>query len=384
MRKLRLMPLVVIIVFLINGSNVFADNETDLKLYARSAILMDADSGRILYAENAEAVMAVASTTKIMTCILAVESGRMDEVVTVSKEAAKQPKVKLYLKVNEQYYLRDLLYSLMLESHNDTAVAIAEHLGGSVEAFADLMNQKAQELGCTHTYFVTPNGLDATRDGRAHESTAKDMAIIASYAIQNEIFLDIIQTGEYGFSDVTQTRSHRVYNKDAFLTSYDGAIGIKTGFTTKAGYCFVGAASRDERTFVSVVLGCGWPPNKSWKWSDTRMLMNYGMDHFRYRDITSPAYSGTITVVNGQETAVSIHKPEVSARLLLADTDEVLIDTEMKQFLQAPVAKETCIGYEIYYINGEEWSRVPICTINEVGEWNFMFVLQKVCGIFWL
>ena len=153
-------------------------------LYAQSAVLMDAESGRVLYEKNGTEVLAMASTTKIMTCILALEKGDMKAIVTASKEAWSQPKVHLGMKEEEQFYLKDLLYSLMLESHNDSAVAIAETIAGTTKDFAKLMNQKAKEIGCKNTYFVTPNGLDNSDDLGTHSTTAKDLALIMRYCIQ--------------------------------------------------------------------------------------------------------------------------------------------------------------------------------------------------------
>ena len=144
------------------------------QLYARSAVLMDADSGRLLIEKDADHPMPMASTTKIMTCILTLESAQLDDLVTVSAYAAKMPEVKLHIMEGEHYKLKDLLYSLMLESHNDAAVAIAEHVGGSVEGFAQMMNEKAKAIGCMNTFFITPNGLDASvqvKDSQGADST---------------------------------------------------------------------------------------------------------------------------------------------------------------------------------------------------------------------
>lgn len=170
------------------------------ELYARSAVLMDADSGRILFGKEADKARPMASTTKIMTCILALEYGNPEEIVEVSAYAATMPKVKLYVRQGEKYRLKDLLYSLMLESHNDSAVVIAEAVGGSVEGFAAMMNQKARDIGCFDTYFITPNGLDAVVNdsGRTHSTTARDLAKIMAYCVTDsaarEEFLEITRT----------------------------------------------------------------------------------------------------------------------------------------------------------------------------------------------
>ncbi len=288
----------------------------ELELYATAAVLMDADSGRVLYGKNEDAVMAMASTTKIMTCIVVLETVSQDDMLTVSAYAASMPKVKLYIQKGEQYTVRDLLYSLMLESHNDSAMALAEYVGKqflpselqekdtadytaeeskmAMAAFAARMNQKAAELGCWNTWFITPNGLDATEiivqeDGstiqKEHCTTAGELARILCYCIKEspcrDAFLEITRTGSYSFS--SNGRTFSCTNHNVFLSMMEGALTGKTGFTNKAGYCYVGALERDGRTFVVALLACGWPNNKTYKWSDTRKLMQYGMDNYFYR-----------------------------------------------------------------------------------------------------
>ena len=234
-------------------------------LYALSAVLMDADSGRVLYEKDGETARPNASTTKVMTCILALENASGDDYVTISANAAAQPDVQLNLKEGEQYYMEDLLYSLMLKSHNDSAVAIAEHVGGTVENFAKMMNEKAKALGCTDTHFVTPNGLDAEDEGGVHHTTARDLALIMRYAIQNETFLRITETRDYSFTDFSKKRQFSIHNSNALLDMIDGVLSGKTGFTGNAGYCYVCACEEDGKTFIISLLGCGWPNHKTYK-----------------------------------------------------------------------------------------------------------------------
>ena len=209
-------------------------------LYAQSAVLMDADSGRVLFGKEEEAIRPMASTTKIMTCIIALEHMTDNEIVTASAYAASQPKVHLGVREGQQFYLRDILFSLMLESHNDSAVMVAEEIAGSVEAFVKMMNEKAEELGLTKTHFVTPNGLDGEDEGGVHATTAIELAEIMKYCImdspEKEMFLDITGTKEYHFRDLKGTSSYTCTNHNAFLTMMDGAISGKTGFTADAGY----------------------------------------------------------------------------------------------------------------------------------------------------
>ena len=246
------------------------------KLHAKAACLMEWESGRVLLDKKMEEKLPMASTTKIMTAILVLENIPMDQEVTFSKYAASMPDVQLNARQDETFYVKDLMYSLLLESHNDTAVALAEAVSGSVEAFAEKMNEKAVELGCTGTHFVTPNGLDESD----HYSCAKDLCLFASYALHNDTFCELIRTASHTFCSLSSLRTFVVYNHDSFLTGYQGALGIKTGFTSKAGYCFVGAARRNGMTLVGCVLSSGWPPNKSWKYRDTTVMMDYGFQAY--------------------------------------------------------------------------------------------------------
>jgi D-alanyl-D-alanine carboxypeptidase (penicillin-binding protein 5/6) len=334
-------------------------------MYAKAYCLIDAASGRTLLASNEDKKLPMASTTKIMTCILALEYGDLDSKVTVSSYAASMPDVQLNMQTNDTFYLKDLLYSLMLESHNDTAVAIAEHISGSVKGFAKLMNQKAEQLGCTSTHFVTPNGLD----DEEHYTTAKELCLIASYAIQNKDFLKIIQTPSYQFTNCKGTRSYSLTNHDAFLTSYSGAIGIKTGFTGNAGYCFCGAAKRDGKTLIATVLACGWPPNKGYKWIDTKKLMDYGFANFDTATLPTPKLSNTIAVSGGTKALCTLQRTKHEAlSLLLCETDSITIRQNLPGTLQAPIRKGDIAGYEEYYLNGELLCQFPITAKESISQ----------------
>lgn len=234
------------------------------------ALLINADTGKVLYSKNENLRHANASTTKIMTCILALDNSSLNDKVTFSKKAAAVEPSKLYAKAGETFYMRDLLYSLMVPSHNDTAIAIAEHISGSTSAFAELMNEKARELGCTNTHFVTPNGLDT---GLNHYTTASDLAIIARYAIKNPTFRKLINTKRYSFKSLNTKRNFTVATTNALLGKQAGVIGLKTGVTDKAGYCFVGLCrSRKGNTYISVTLG---GPTSAARWRDSKILLTY-------------------------------------------------------------------------------------------------------------
>ncbi len=351
------------------------ENKEPSNLNAKYALLMDATNRRVLFEKSGYEQVPMASTTKIMTLLVALENGDLNDIVTVSKQAACMPDVQLNMNTGEQYILSDLLYSLMLESHNDTAVAIAEHIGGSVEGFAAMMNEKAKELGAYHTNFVTPNGLDA----EGHCTTAYDLALIASYAIENELFLQIVQTPSHTFHEQTIGRCFTVNNKDRFLTSYDGAIGIKTGFTNDAGYCFVGAVDKDNKRFVSVVLACGWPPNKSFKWKDTTQLMDYGIEQFHSKEILKAGTSfQQIPVLDSIEDEAITPFVNDSIMLLLKEEEPVSFDVKLPTQLTAPVKKNETIGEIIVYVNDEKYQVLPLYSNDNRSKITYEYILKKI------
>ena len=241
---------------------------SSLAISSPSAILIEMDTGKIIYQKNANTKRSNASTTKMMTAILALENCNLDEIVTFSSFAAGQEAVKLYVNAGEQFYLKDLMYALLLPSYNDVATAIAEHVAGSQKAFAKLMNAKAKELGCKNTTFVTANGLD---EG-SHGSTAADLAKIASYALKNKTFRKIVKKQSYSFKSTSSGRKFKVTTTDEFLNTMKGAIGVKTGYTRKAGFCFVGALKSNGKTYISVVLGAS---SSEARWADTKKLMKF-------------------------------------------------------------------------------------------------------------
>ncbi len=337
-------------------------------LHAQSAVLMDADSGRVLFEKNGYERRAMASTTKIMTCILALERGDLKSMVTISKQAASQPKVHLGMTEGQQFFLEDLLYSLMLESHNDSAYAIAEHIGGTVEEFAGMMNQKAQEIGCRNTYFISPNGLDAEDEKGKHSTTAEELALIMRYCLkqsrETEAFLTITRTASRSFTDVEGKRSYSCQNHNAFLNMMEGALTGKTGFTTDAGYCYIGALSQEGKTFIVALLGCGWPSHKGYKWEDTRALMRYGLSHYRYREVYRQYTFRPVTVKGGhipgqdsfEETKLPVQVDtggkEASLKLLLRDDETVDVSYSIDELLSAPVEKGSQVGVITYSLKG--------------------------------
>ena len=375
-----------------------AQPETDpLLLNSRAAVLLDGDTGRILYGKNETEVLPMASTTKIMTCILALENAGPDTEVLISDRAASMPEVKLHVRKGERYCLRDLLYSMMLESHNDSAAAIAEAVGGSVEDFADMMNRKAAELGCEDTYFLTPNGLDAKerKSGKIHSTTAADLARILRYGIlfspAKEEFLAITRAPSHTFSDLSGDRSFSCMNHNALLTSMAGAVCGKTGFTGKAGYCYVGAVKKDEKLFIAALLDCGWPPHRTYKWQDMRKLVTYGDKNFEYKEIekTGLGEETAVLVENGVESRVKVemgteHADKNSLRVLLGNDEKIQVRTKIAKLLHAPVREGTPVGQRDYMVDGIVIDSDPVVTAGNVELWDFEYAEKIVMGKFWM
>lgn len=402
-----------------------SDLPQELMLYAQGAVLLDADSGRVLYGKNETTPMAMASTTKIMTCILVLENAKVDETVSVSAYAATMPKVKLYVKCGEHYTVRELLFSLMLESHNDAAVVLGEYIGGkllddtggisehtgeeskaALHRFAQAMNEKAEEIGCEDTWFITPNGLDATETltlpdqstlEKEHHTTAKDLAWILRYCIkaspQRDLFLEITGTQDYSFTE--NGRSFQCHNHNAFLQMMDGAFTGKTGFTNKAGYCYVGALKQDGKCLIVALLACGWPNHKTYKWSDSRELFTYGLENYRYRSFEEEPFSGRewllvpIPVLGAKNDALTEEvllpveqDPEAEGvdGLLMRPDENVEILYRKEQYLTAPVEAGENVGEISYLVDGRVWRRERLIATKDVEAIDLLW-----CGrqIFW-
>ncbi len=374
--------------------------ETDVpdNLYARSCVLMDGSTGRVLFEKNGYEIMPMASTTKIMTLIVALENCNPDDVVTVSSYAASQPKVHLGVSAGQQFVLRDLFYSLMLESHNDSAVIIAEAIGSrklnlpaaeertkeeskqAVRAFTDMMNEKARDIGCFDSYFITPNGLDAVvlldnGEQKKHSTTAADLSRILMYCIttsvEKDTFLSITQTPSYSFTDQAG-RAYQCQNHNAFLGMMEGALTGKTGFTNEAGYCYVGALYRDNKLFIVALLACGWPNNKSYKWSDTKQLMEYGLASYQYTQVYEkkedfkpiPVEGGRAEL--GKKAYAQLEMEDAQLELLLKNGEHADITYDIPKKLKAPLKAGEVVGRVKYSIDGKTLAVYPIHVKNSV------------------
>lgn len=365
-----------LVFFILSNNIVFAnDKENSINVDAQSAILMDYKTGRVLYSKNADEPLAMASTTKIMTAILAIENGNLEDTVKVSKNATKAPPVKMNLKENEEIKLKDLLYALILQSSNDAAVAIAEHISGTVETFCDNMTKKAKELGAKDTVFRTPNGLDSLD----HHSTAYDMAVITRYALNNKQFMDIINKKQVSFK--TNMSNYDIINKNRLLSEYEGANGVKTGYTGKAGHCFVGSATQNDMTLISVVLASGWgEKGKKQKWVDTKNILNYGFNNFSYESILSQNDClDTISVIKGEKDNMPLYyEKDIILPLSKDEKEKISIKLDYIKSLQAPVKKDEKVGVANIYINDNLITQTNILTKEDINKKTFSSYINNI------
>ena len=309
---------------------------------AEASILVDADSGRVLFAENIDAKMKIASTTKLMTALVAIQSGRLQDTVTVSREAAGTEGSSMYLRAGEKLTLETLLYGLLLCSGNDAAVAIAQHVGGSVPGFVQKMNALARELGMNHSSFANPNGLDHPN----HYSTARDMAVLGRAAVQNETLLRMASTRKITIGGRTMT------NHNKLLRQMEGCIGLKTGYTRASGRTLVSCAERDGRRLVAVTLRDGND------WADHKALYDYGFS-------TYPTREGAVI----GETVATKRLPDGSEVYLeatqnfswpLRQGESLHREIRLTRPLTAPLVAGTPVGTAIFTCNGTEVGHVSL------------------------
>lgn len=241
-----------------------------ISTHAEAAALIDVTSGRVIYSVKGDKPMRIASLTKIMTAIVAIEHGNISDMAKVSKNAYRKEGSSIYLKLNEEMNLKDLLYGMMLRSGNDAATTVAEHVGGSVEGFAYLMNEKARMIGMTNSSFKNPSGLDE----EGHYSTAEDMAKLTAYALNNPVFHEIVSTKVKKVPNPNESWDYSWVNKNKMLSIYEGADGVKTGYTKLAKRCLVSSATRGGQQFAVVTL------NDPEDWADHVKLLDYGFQHY--------------------------------------------------------------------------------------------------------
>ena len=338
-QKIRLFVLLVLITAVCAGSVSAAP-----VVSARCGILMDATTGQILWQQRSHEKALVASTTKIMTGLLIAENCDLEDVVTVPDEAVGVEGSSLYLEKGETVTVRELLYGMMLHSGNDAAAALAIYSGGSMENFVDMMNQKAAALGMNNTRFANPHGLDDPN----HYSTAYDLAILTRHAVKNPVFAQVVSTKAAAFPNRTFT------NHNKLLWRYEGAMGVKTGYTKAAGRILVSAATRNGRTIVAVTISA---PND---WQDHKKLLDYGFSDLEQRTLVRSGETlAEIPVLCGEEPmAQVVVKEDISCFLRSSETVRFRYDLPVLIF--APVRCGEKAGQLVVQIEGEDASSFPL------------------------
>lgn len=347
-----------------------------LNLYAQSYCVMEANTGRILMEKNGDKCRANASTTKILTCLYVIEHCDLNATVKVSKLAASQPKVHLQMRKGEEYKVKDLLYALMLESYNDCAYALAEYACGSVEKFEEAVNQEAVKIGASNTHFVTPNGLDQKDSKGWHRTTAKDLALIMRRCIKNKTFLQITRTKKYTFKNVAGTRSFECYNHNVLLTTMKGAISGKTGYTDRAGYCYIGAVEKDGITYIVALLRSGVPSNWDFKWRDMNKIITYAGKTYERKQVAAQDELKAVSVSKGVTDTVDTYVKENKVQLICKKKEQVQVKYDYKKNLVAPVKKNQKVGTVSYYIGNKCVKKQDIFTSAKMEEKTLLWQIK--------
>ena len=353
---------------------ILANASSSPSLSAKSAVLIDADSGAVLFEKNADERLSMASTTKIMTALVAIESCDITKEVSIPREAVGVEGSSIYLYEGEKLTLQDLLYAMLLESANDAATAIAIEVGGSVENFAEMMNKKASSLGLENTHFENPHGLD----GESHYTTARELGKIASCAMGNETFCQIVSTYKKTIPLNGTEGVRLLINHNKLLKNYDGAMGIKTGYTKKSGRCLVSCAERDGLRLIGVTLSA---PDD---WRDHKALLDYGFSLYESRLLYKKGeFKHILPMIGGEGEYVTLSNREDIRITLPKSQTEIKYTVEAKQFEYAPISENTVMGTLYCSSDGVRVAEVPLYAdysvekIKEKTIWEMLISLFK-------
>lgn len=321
---------------IINMNHSIGYAEPIPNLTAKSAIVIESKTGKVIYAKDAETKRYPASTTKMMTLIVALEKGNLDDIVTASKNAAETEGSSLWLEVGERLNLLDLLYGIMLVSGNDATVAVAEHIAGSVDNFAKLMTSKAHEIGALDSSFVNSSGLPDVN----HYSTAHDLTRIAAYGYKNPMFEQIVSTKEKNIPQAGKDHDRELNNENRMLWLYEGGNGVKTGYTEAAGRCLVSAAKLNGVQLIVVVL------DSEFMWNDSIALMNYGFDHTQAISLFEKGDSvKTTQVIAGKKDSVElITKSDLRIPVVNGDQDKFTTVIDAPDRIYAKIEEGNKVG----------------------------------------
>ena len=330
-----------------------------LSVSARGAVLIEAQSGDVVLEQNKDTRLPMASTTKIMTAIVVLENAPLDKVVKIEPNMTNIEGSSIYLHEGEELTVEELLYALMLESANDASVALAHTVANSIEDFAELMNKKATELGLKNTHFTNPHGLDDDE----HYTTAYELGVIASYAMKNPQFVRIVSTLKRAIPLNNGEGTRVLVNHNRLLRSYDGAIGIKTGFTKRCGRCLVSCAEKDGVTFICVTLN---DPND---WHDHQEMLDYGFSRYECVNLANPQdYSISLTAVNGQKQSFLATNFQGLCVVLKKDNINISASLEANRLCSAPIKKGQRVGKIVFYNNDEIIGTLPLISLENIKE----------------
>jgi len=364
---------IAFLLILLTNSISFADS---LNISSESAILIDAETGQVLYEKNPHKKLHPASTTKILTGILTIENANLDDIVTVDEEVVYMTKgAHIALEAGEQLTVKDLLYALLIESANDAALALAKHISGSVEEFAKLMNEKAKELGAVESNFVNPNGLSVEN----HLTTAYDLSLIAKYAMKNETFREIVSNYTYTIPPTNKKNQERIlwssnkllYSNDTITVDgktvrikYEGITGVKTGYTQEAGNCLVASAQRGNESLIAVAL------KSNNIYSDIHKLLDYGFDNFEKVNIAPmDQFVDNIKVDNGTIPVVAgILGEELSRTIPVNSFDKISKKVTINDNITAPIEKGDVLGKVEYFLEDKYLGTVNIVSTLDIDE----------------
>ena len=367
---MRRLSCLLLICFLLVGLFPVTAAAVDLDIDAKSAFLMDVETGTVLYEENAHEALAPASVTKVMTMLLimeAIDGGKIgwEDTVTTSETAAAKGGSQIYLKVGETMSVADMVKSIAVSSANDCACAMAEHIAGSESAFVDMMNQRAKELGMEDTHFVNCTGLDDSEDAKDHLTSAHDIALMSRELLKNHpdikkyttIWMDTVRNGEFGLS-----------NTNKLVRFYNGATGLKTGFTSAAGYCLSASAKREDMELIAVVMGC---ESSQTRFAACKSMLDYGFANYALvkkevtQDTCVPVKLGqadTVTAIPAEETSLLVDKAQLSS---------VNINVELDEQVTAPVSQGQRLGTMTIKAGDQVLTQIPMVAQTAVPRLTF-------------
>ena len=347
--------LILVLLFSLISVSAAAASDGAISVSAKAATLYQPDTKRFVFTKNSKKRLSMASTTKIMTALVATENlSSLDEAVVIDASAAKTEGSSAYLKQGEVVTAEELLYALLLQSANDAAVALAVHISGSVEQFARLMNERAEKMGLVDTHFANPHGLDAEE----HYTTAEDLAIMAAEALENETVAAIAST--YKKTLVNDERQRTYVNHNKLLYLYDGAIGVKTGYTDKSGRCLVGAAERGGVRLISVTL------DAPCDWDDHKRLLDYGFERFNSLTLAEVyEYSYDIPLINGEGDFLRVANTDELSLVCEGDVGEIKKSVNLPRFISRSVKKGDIIGTVSFSVGGERVGVVNLLALED-------------------